>query len=64
MVVVEEYPDGDDNKEYANSKDNGRNAPTVGLLGGPHCSRIISSVVAAVHLSRERERESNFKQNS
>jgi len=57
MVVVEEYPDGDDDKEYANSEDNSSNTPTVGLLGGPHCTSIVASVVAATHLKKERERE-------
>ena len=56
MVVVEEYPDGDDDKEYANSEDNSSNTPTVGLLGGPHCTSIVTSVVAATHLKEERER--------
>lgn len=57
MVVVEEYPDGNDDKEYANSEDNSSNTPTVGLLGGPHCTSIVTSVVAAIHLKEERERE-------
>ena len=45
MVVVEEYPDGDDDKEYANSEDNSSNTPTVGLLGGPHCTPALETLL-------------------